>query len=273
MPKFKIAAVSLAALSLAACSQVTSGHVGIKVNQFGSDAGVDHTALGVGTYFTPPGTAIYEYPVYTNTYTFTQSVNEGKSVNEEIPCQTIEGTALTTDIGVSYSVDHTLAPTLYQKYRQKMEDIVAGPIHNEIRNQMSLACATYKVDEAYGPKKAELLSRVEAGTRAYFKPFGLNIESLFWAGRIRPPASIEAQINGKIANEQEALAEQAKVATFEALAQQRIAQANGEAKAIQVQGDALRANPQVLELKKLEKWDGHLPQVTGGANPFVSLKE
>jgi len=272
MRKSIIAAVSLAALSLAACSQVTPGHVGIKVNQYGSDAGVDLTSLDVGTYFTPPGTAIYEYPVYTNTYTFTQSVNEGKSVNEEIPCQTIEGTALTTDIGVSYSVDRSLAPRLYQKYRQKMDDIVAGPIRNEIRNQMTIACATYKVDEAYGPKKAELLNRVEAGTKAYFKPFGLNIESLFWAGRVRPPATIEAQINGKIANEQEALAEQAKVATFQAQAQQRIAQAEGEAKAIQVQGDALRQNPQVIELKKIEKWDGVLPKVTGSANPFVSVQ-
>jgi hypothetical protein len=38
-----------------------------------------------------------------------------------------------------------------------------------------------------------------------------------------------------------------------------------------VQGDTLRSNPQVLQLRAIEKWDGHLPQVTSGATPFIQL--
>ena len=34
---------------------------------------------------------------------------------------------------------------------------------------------------------------------------------------------------------------------------------------------ALRADPEVLKLRAIEKWDGRLPQVTSGATPFVSL--
>ena len=30
-------------------------------------------------------------------------------------------------------------------------------------------------------------------------------------------------------------------------------------------------NPQILELRALEKWNGTLPQVTGGAIPFITL--
>ena len=63
------------------------------------------------------------------------------------------------------------------------------------------------------------------------------------------------------------------MATVQAEAQQRIAAAEGEAKAIQVQGDVLRSNPAVLQLRAIEKWDGHMPQVTSGGTPFVQLQK
>ena len=72
----KALVLGVCALTLAACGQVQPGHVGIKVNQFGSNAGVSNDVLGVGTHFTPPGTSIYEYPVFTRTYTYTKSADE-----------------------------------------------------------------------------------------------------------------------------------------------------------------------------------------------------
>ena len=54
----KILIVTACAVALAGCGQVAPGHVGIRVNQFGSNAGVSNEALGVGTYFTPFGTTI-----------------------------------------------------------------------------------------------------------------------------------------------------------------------------------------------------------------------
>ena len=61
---------------LTSCTRVEPGHVGIKVNNFGSAAGVSDRALGVGWYFTPVGQNIYEYPVYTSTYAWTSSRTE-----------------------------------------------------------------------------------------------------------------------------------------------------------------------------------------------------
>jgi regulator of protease activity HflC (stomatin/prohibitin superfamily) len=267
----KIAAAAAAAACLAGCGQVKPGHVGIKVNQFGSNAGVSDQALGVGTYLTPFGTNIYEYPVFTNTYTYTQSVTEGKSNNEEFNFQDKNGLGLSADIAVSYSVSTVLAPKLFQKYRTDADGIIAGPLRNAIRNALVNRAAAMGVEEIYGPRKQELLNSVQADVAAFFAPYGLNVEKLFWAGNVRVPDVVLAQINNKIANEQHALAAQAQVATVQAEAQQRIAQAEGEAKAIQVQGDTLRSNPQVLQLRAIEKWDGHLPQVTSGATPFIAL--
>ena len=99
------------------------------------------------------------------------------------------------------------------------------------------------------------------------------MERLYWASNIRLPDQVRGQIELKIANEQGALAAEAQVATVKAQAQQRVAQAQGEAEALTVQGSALRANPEVLRLKAIEKWDGKLPQVTSGATPFIDLEK
>jgi regulator of protease activity HflC (stomatin/prohibitin superfamily) len=146
-------------------------------------------------------------------------------------------------------------------------------LRNAIRNALVNRAAVLGVEEIYGPKKQELLNSVQNDVTAYFAPYGLNVEKLFWAGNVRVPEVVLTQINNKIANEQHALAAQAQVATVQAEAQQRIAQAEGEAKAIQVQGDTLRSNPEVLRLRAIEKWDGKLPQVMSGATPFVQIEK
>jgi regulator of protease activity HflC (stomatin/prohibitin superfamily) len=261
------------AVGLAGCGQVKPGHVGIKVNQYGSGAGVSDQPLGVGTYFTPFGTNIYEYPVFTNTYTYTRSSSESTATNEEFNFQDKNGLGLNADIAVSYSVNSPLAPRLFQKYRTDAAGIIAGPLRNAIRNALVNRAAAMGVEEIYGPRKQELLNTVQGDVTAYFAPYGLNVEKLFWAGNVRVPDVVLAQINNKIANEQQALAAQAQVATVQAQAQQRIAAAEGEAKAIQLQGETLRANPAVLQLRAIEKWDGHLPQVTSGATPFINLQK
>jgi len=266
-----IAGVCAGAIALAGCGQVKPGHVGIKVNQFGSDAGVSNQSLSVGTYFTPFGTTIYEYPVFTNTYTYTKSGTEGSNENEEFNFQDKNGLGLSADIAVSYSVNSQLAPKLFQKYRTDAAGIIAGPLRNAIRNALVNRAAAMGVDEIYGPRKQELLNSVQNDVASYFAPYGLVVEKLFWAGNVRVPDVVLTQINNKIANEQQALAAQAQVATVQAEAQQRVAQADGEAKAISVQGEALRSNPEVLRLKAIEKWDGKLPQVTSGATPFIEV--
>ncbi len=257
---------------LAACSQVQPGHVGVRVDNIGSHAGVENRALGVGWYWTGLGQHVYEYPVYTNTYTWTRSTSEQNPIDEEFTFQDRNGLSMSSDVAVSFSVDPVLAPQLFQKYRTDMAGIIAGPLRNAVRDALVTRASDMGVEEIYGPRKAELIRNAEGDVRRFMAPFGLRVERLYWASNIRLPDLVRAQIEQKIANEQAALAAQAQVATVEAQARQRAAQALGEAQAINVQGAALRANPEVLRLRSIEKWDGRLPQVTGGGGtPFVNL--
>lgn len=270
--KFKnIVLVSLSALSLAACSQVEPGHVGIRVDQYGSNAGVSTESLGVGTYYTGPGTSIYEYPVFTQTYTWTINKEEGSEKNEEFSFADKSGLTLTGDVAVSYHVDSAKAPILFQKYRMEMDAIVAGPMRVAIRDAITNNASSMTVEEIYGSRKAELIAKAQADVQKFFAPFGLDVEKLYWASPVRVPDAVMRQIDQKIANEQAALAAQAAVATAEANARARIAEAEGQAKATQIEANAITSNPQILTQRMIEKWDGHYPQYVGGGMPLPTI--
>ena len=266
-----IALLAVSALSLAACSRVEPGHVGIKVDQYGSGAGVSAEPLGVGTYWAGPGTSIYEYPVFTSTYTWTKSTEEGNPVNQEFSFADKNGLTVTADVAVSYHVDSAKAPVLFQKYRTDMDGIVAGPMRVAIRNAITTEASNMTVEEIYGSRKAELIAKAQADVQKYFSQYGLNIEQLYWASPVRVPDAVMHQINQKCANEQQALAAQANVATAEANARARIAEAEGRAKAMQVEANAISTNPQILQLRAIEKWNGQYPQYVGGGMPLPTL--
>lgn len=264
----------IAIVPMSSCSRVEPGHVGIKVSNFGSSAGVSDHALGVGWYFTPVGTNIYEYPIYTSTYAWTKSSTEQSGNDEEFPFQDRNGLNLSADVSVAYRVDPVKAPILFQKYRIDMAGIVAGPLRNAVRSALNEEAAGLGIEEIYGPKKAALLSAVQRDVARYFEPVGLHVEQLYWASNIRVPDQVLSQINTKIANEQAALAAQANVATVKANADARIADAEGKARASQIEGDALRANPAILRQRAIEKWDGKLPTYSAGSGqlPFITEK-
>jgi regulator of protease activity HflC (stomatin/prohibitin superfamily) len=258
------------ALALAACGQVQPGHVGIKVNQYGSGAGVSAEPVGVGTYFTPPGTTIIEYPVFTQTYTYTASTDEGSGNNEEFSFNDDNGLNIQADIGVSYSVNSDLAPKLYSKFRTDANGLVATQIRNAIRNSLNDRASAMSVQDIYGPKKQELLDQVQGDVQKYFAPYGLNIEKLFWAGTLRLPQQVHDQINQRIANEQAALAAQANVATATANAESVVAAAKGQSDANALLAASIKANPEIIQLKAIEKWNGVLPTyASNGPLPFI----
>ena len=70
----------------------------------------------------------------------------------------------------------------------------------------------------------------------------------------------EKSIEEKQVQQQRALAAKNKTAEIEELARQRLITAESEAKAMQIKGDALRANHGLVELEAVNRWDGKMPQ-------------
>ena len=80
-------------------------------------------------------------------------------------------------------------------------------------------------------------------------------------------------IEAKVTAEQNALAAKNKLEQVKYEADQNVTKADGEAKAIAIQAEAIEAQggAAYIQLKALEKWDGKLPQIVGqGAIPFIN---
>lgn len=266
-----VASFVLVVMLLGSFARVQPGNVGIRVNNIAG--GVSPNSLPVGWYFAPPGTHIYEYPVFTRTYTWTASNTEQSPIDESFSFQDKNGLSLKADVAVSYHVDPVKASILFQRYRTDMDQIIAGPLRNAIRNAIVERASQLGVEQIYGDHKAELISTAQKRVQAFFAPVGLQVEQIYWAGNIAVPQAVLDQINAKIANEQAALAAQANVATATANANARIQKARGDAEAIQVEAEAIRTNPEIVKLRAVEKWDGKLPTYTGnGPLPFIDVK-
>ncbi len=266
-----LGAVAAALVLSSTFGRVEPGHVGIRVNNI--VGGVSAQSLGVGWYFAPPGTHIYEYPVFTRTYTWTSDPHEQTNLDEALNFQDKNGLSLKADVAVSYHVDPQRASILFQRYRTDMDQIIAGPLRNAIRNAIVERASQLGVEQIYGDHKAELAATALREVQKFFAPVGLQVEQLYWAGNIVVPQQVLDQINAKIANEQAALAAQANVATAKANSDARIAKAQGDAEAIQVEAAAIRTNPEIVKLRAVEKWDGKLPTYTGaGPMPFIDVK-
>lgn len=66
---------------------------------------------------------------------------------------------------------------------------------------------------------------------------------------------------------------QAEIALTKAKAQAdaRLLEAEAEAKSLDVKGEAIRKNPEIVKLTYIEKWDGKMPMVSGNATPIINM--
>lgn len=272
-----IGAVAATLLLLGSCSvlshstTVEPGNVGVKIRTLGSSAGVAPEPLPARWYFRGIGERIIQYPVIQRTYSYTREKDERGNDNEEITFSDNTGLPMTADISVTLQVNPASAPNLYQTYRLSFDQLLDGPIRNDVRSAVAAEAEKVGVETLYSGGRQMVIQRAYARVSSKWAKHGVTVSQLDWIGSIRYPTAIIQQMQAKTQLEQEALAAKALEAKETALANAAIAKARGEAEAIRIKGEALRANPQVLQQLAIEKWNGEMPKVTGGSMPFVKI--
>jgi regulator of protease activity HflC (stomatin/prohibitin superfamily) len=78
-------------------------------------------------------------------------------------------------------------------------------------------------------------------------------------------------IEAKVTAEQLKLKAERDLERIRIEADQKVVEAEGKAKAIRTEAQALTSNPQVVELRWIEKWDGKVPSYWGSASPFIGI--
>lgn len=268
-PPVRILLLLLALLPLGACGErIEPGYVGIKVNLYGSDRGVESEVLGPGWYWMGWSYRMYEFPTFEVNYTFTMA----PPTDDAIRFQSVEGLQLNVDVGLQYQIDPHKVPVLFQRYRQGVTEITNVYIRNMIRDSINARASVMSVEDIIGRKKNEFTASVEGDVREVLRPIGIDVKNVALISDIRVPGSILDAINAKLAAGQKALQRETEVQQARAEAQKEIERATGDARSMDLRGEALRRNPEMLQLEAITKWNGILPQVTGGgAVPFITI--
>lgn len=284
--------VSILAILLSSCSRVPAGNVGIKFYLLGGTKGVDQEELSPGKYWIGVNEELYIFPTFTQNYVWTSDVTEGSENDESFNFQDIQGLQLNADIGITYKINPSKVSLIFEKYKRGVDEITDTYLRNMVRDALVTRSSTLDVEYIYGKGRAELIDNVTKDVQSICNPIGIEIEKIYWIGRIKLPKVVEKAINAKIEatqiaqqrenelREAEAQAKK-KIAEAEGFAESMKAKAKGKAEAILVEAEAqAKANRllnasitnTLVDYKKIERWDGKVPQVTGNGASIINLK-
>jgi regulator of protease activity HflC (stomatin/prohibitin superfamily) len=257
---------------------INPGHVGIVIHKLGG--GIDDAPRGPGLQFRFPfTTGIEEYPVYMQTLVLTRANTEGSEDNDEINVNSIEGQPVSMDVSLSFELEEARTPLLYKTFRRDIESIQHGYVRQTIRQVLQEVVGGEAIAEILGPKKAAVVGRAQALLATRLAPYGIEVKQ-FTINEIRAPAEVMAAINAKNVMQQQALTAQNELQRSTFQAQGDSIRASGRAKAItaeaQAQAEANRllaqsVTPTLVQYELAKKWNGQMPQVSGGATPLIQL--
>jgi len=176
---------------------------------------------------------------------------------------------------MNFHIDPSFVNDLYQKVGLDFADKVIDPAFNDFVKEV---VPTYPIGEIL-PKREEIRKRAMTKLGENLSRYHIIVDDIYFAN-IRFSPGYEGAVEAKQVAQQQVETQKQVLAQREIEAQQKVATAKGEAESIQVvaQGQA-KANdalsrsisPILVQYKSIEKWNGILPQVSGGAVPFVDL--
>ena len=257
---------------------VNPGHVGIVIHRAGG--GVDATPLGPGLHLRNPlTTGIEEYPTFMQTLVLTRGSNEGSQNNDEINVNSVEGQPLSLDVSMSFELDPSKVPALYQTFRTDISAIQHSYVKQAIRQALQEVVGNEEIAAIIGPKKSEATNRVQTLLEKRLSPYGIIVKQ-FTINELRAPQSVIEAINTKNVMQQQALTAQNELQKNTFQAQGDSIKAAGRAKAILTEAEAqAKANellarsitPTLVQYEMSKRWNGQMPQVTGGAMPMIQM--
>src|SRR5580692_2164728 len=213
-------------------TRIEAGHVGVEINLAGRQRGASEIPVRIGwVLYSPLTTQIIEFPTYVQTVKWTRDTNEGHPINEEMGFNSKEGMEIFVDVSLSYAIDPSKAPDFYVKYRvDDLDRFTHGILRDIVRNSLNEVASTYVVEDIYGEGKAEFLHKVEAMIQSKVTPVGVGVQQFGFIGAPRVPQVIAAAITAKAQAIQQAERARNELATTQAEAAKKIAEAEGDAK-------------------------------------------
>lgn len=248
--------VVVAILAFQSFTIVSAGHRGI-VLQLGA---VQPKVLEEGFHFKMP---------------FIQSVvpievrvqkAESSQVSASRDLQTV-----TTTLAVNYHLDGTTVNNLYQtvgmEYRARIVDPAIG-------ESLKAVTAQYTAEDLIS-KRSEVSAKVKEALAAKLSLYNMILDDINIT-EFKFSEEFDRAIEQKQIAEQQALKSKLDLDRIKIEKEQEITRAEAQAEALRLQKqevtqELIQLRQIEAQLKAIEKWDGKLPGVTGGATPFINV--
>jgi len=180
---------------------------------------------------------------------------------------------------MSFELRGDKVPQLYQTFRTDVQTISHGYIRQAIRQSLQEVVGNEEIAAILGPKKAEVVTRTQANLQRRLDQYGIDVRQ-FTLNEFRAPKAVMDAISLKNVMQQQALTAQNELQKNTFQAQGDSIKAVGRAKAIMAEAEAQsRANDllsksitsTLVQYEMAKRWNGQMPQVTGGAMPMLQL--
>lgn len=232
---------------------VGAGERGIRL-RFGA---VDGTAIGEGLYFRVP---------------FIESI---KKMDVKVQKYEVDAGAASKDlqtvsskVALNFHISPDSVTTVYKNIGMDYQSRIIVPA---VQESVKAATARFTAEELI-TKREEVREAIKVILNSKLSDEGMIIDE-FNIVDFDFSESFNQAIEAKVTAEQNALASKNKLEQIKYEAQQAVESAKGRAEAQKIEGQALQNNPQVLELRAIERWNGILPTYMTGVVPFINVQK
>lgn len=248
-------------------TSIGAGHAGVVYNRSG---GLEQQTLGQGWHVVSPTKRITEYPIATETVTY-----------EDVTIGSRDGKPIKTTFSYNYHIELTKLPSIFNKFRGAKSDVIEkGFLKSRLTEMAKEVTTQYTVIEILGSKSSEVSLQLQEKFSKDVADIGFIIEAVTFTPPV-PDEQTQKAIQSKVDAQQKL--EQEKVdlekAKITAEKQRVTAQGNADSALIEAEGRA-KANAklqqsitkELIEYKKIEKWNGANSQVvTGGGDSSLMV--
>ncbi|AIQ26093.1 MULTISPECIES: prohibitin family protein [Paenibacillus] len=236
---------------------VEYGHVGL-YKTFGK---LNDNTLSPGIHFKVP---FIQTVIQVNTQVTKAETDTSASSKDLQP--------VSTHVAVNYSVNKASAFNLMNNIGGNFDNVIINPAIQEIVKEVT---AKYPAEDLI-TRRDVVSSEISEHLTARLAKYDLIVNDINIVN-FKFSEAFNQSIEAKQVAQQQALKAENDLRRIEIEAKQKIAQAQAEAESLRLKKQEV--TPELVQLKQievqekaLEKWNGVLPSVTGGATPFVDVQ-
>ncbi|WP_223879930.1 MULTISPECIES: prohibitin family protein [Paenibacillus] len=239
-----------------AFTTVQYGHVGL-YKTFGK---LNDSVLTPGIHFKIP---FIQQVIQVNTQVAKTETDTSASSKDLQP--------VSTHVAVNYSVDKETAFTLMNNIGGNFDTVIINPAIQEIVKEVT---ARYPAEDLI-TRRDLVAGEISDHLTKRLAKYDLIVNEINIVN-FKFSDAFNQSIEAKQVAQQQALKAENDLKRVQIEAKQKIAQAQAEAESLKLKKQEV--TPELVQLKQLEvqeqaveKWDGKLPSVTGGATPFIDV--